>query len=169
MLDVISQLYEHDKQTEGMDGGARLLFFHQRESGPLLDELWRWIAAQFSESLVEPNSRLGQALSYLQNHRAGLTEFLRTENVPLDNNAAERVLKQAVLLRKNSLFYKTEHGAAISDILLSVIESCRLNRANAWEYLLAVMHNQRAVERSPAQWTPWRWAERARGPSAAAA
>jgi len=36
---------------------------------------------------------------------------------PLDNNEAERTLKQFILMRKNSLFFKTEHGATVGDIL----------------------------------------------------
>jgi len=39
-------------------------------------------------------------------------------NTPLDNNYVERILKRAVLNRKNALFYKTEHGAAVGDILM---------------------------------------------------
>ena len=34
--------------------------------------------------------------------------FLSAPGTPIDNNAAERVLKRFVLFRKNSLFYKTE-------------------------------------------------------------
>jgi transposase len=42
---------------------------------------------------------------------------LTVAGVPLDNNTAERALKRAVLLRKNALFYKNEHGASVGAIL----------------------------------------------------
>ena len=61
-------------------------------------------------------------------------------------------------MRKNALFYKTEHGAAIGDILLSVIETCRLNQVNAWDYLVCVVRQARAVRRDPALWLPWNYA-----------
>lgn len=56
------------------------------------------------------------------------------------------------------LFYKTEHGAAVGDILLSIIETCRLNQINAWDYLVAVVRHGRAVRRDPGSWLPWNYA-----------
>jgi transposase len=38
---------------------------------------------------VEPNSRLGQALTYLLKHWESVTRFLTVPGAPLDNNAAE--------------------------------------------------------------------------------
>ena len=82
-------------------------------------------------------------------------DFLSVLGTPIDNNAAERVLKRFVLFRKNSLFYKTEHGAAVGGILMSLIESCRLNDANPWGYLLTLMRNKEEARRNPAAFLPW--------------
>jgi len=116
-------------QTSGMvvkTGEAVIALYqimhHQARSGPVMGELREWIEKQFADKHVEPNSSLGQALRYVLKHWDGLTKFLSVAGAPLDNNLAERVLKRFVLMRKNSLFYKTEHGAAIGDILLSLIE-----------------------------------------------
>lgn len=38
-----------------------------------------------------------------------MTAWLRVSGCPLDNNAVEGALKQFILMRKNSLFFKTEH------------------------------------------------------------
>jgi hypothetical protein len=35
-------------------------------------------------------------------------------------------------MRKNSMFFKTEYGAAVWDALASLIRTCRLNGVNAW-------------------------------------
>jgi transposase len=43
----------------------------------------------------------------------------------------------------------------VGDLLMSVIETCRANDIRAWEYLVAVMKNARAVRDNPAQWLPW--------------
>lgn len=128
-------------------------------------ELREWIEDQFARHQVEPNSALGQALRYVLRHWEGLTCFLREANAPLDNNAAERALKRAVLLRRNSLFYKNEHGAMVGAILLSLIETCRLNGVGAWAYLLAVMREAAAARKNPAAFLPWNYA---RGEPAAA-
>ena len=94
----------------------------------------------------------------MKRHWRELTTFLRVEHAPLDNNASERSLKRVVLNRKNSLFYKTEHGAAIGDILTSIIETCRLNHVNAWTYLVEVVRQERAVKCDPVRWLPWNYA-----------
>ena len=76
-----------------------------------MEELHRWLQDQLAQQKTEPNSGLGQAITYLLRHWKGLTAFLREANAPLDNNLCERALKRAVLHRKNALFYKTLTGA----------------------------------------------------------
>ncbi|MBA3438624.1 MAG: transposase domain-containing protein [Pyrinomonadaceae bacterium] len=63
-----------------------------------------------------------------------------------------------MLHRKNALFYKTERGADTGDVLMSVIQTCALNGVNVWEYLVAVVKNERAVGRDPTAWLPWNYA-----------
>jgi hypothetical protein len=52
-----------------------------------------------------------------------LTFFLRRAGVPLDNNTCERVLKMAIRHRRNSLFYRSERGAEIGDMFMSLIHT----------------------------------------------
>jgi hypothetical protein len=80
-----------------------------------MERLHMWLDAQFDERRVEPNSGLGQAISYLLKHWNRLTLFLRQPGAPLDNNICERALKKSILHRKNSLFYKTRNGARIAE------------------------------------------------------
>ena len=67
--------------------------------------------AQFSRRLVGPNSNLGKAPQYWLSHWEELTAWLREPGTPIDNNGAVRALKQFILMRKNSILFKTEHGA----------------------------------------------------------
>jgi hypothetical protein len=60
--------------------------------------------------------------------------------------------------RKNALFFRTEQGSAVGDLLMSVIETCRANGIRAADYLVQVMNNARAVRDNPAQWLPWTYA-----------
>jgi len=86
-----------------------------------MGKLQAWLEAQFDERKVEPNSGLGQAISYLLKHWQKLTLFLREPGAPLDNNIVERALKKAILHRKNSLFFKTRNGARRGDLFMSLI------------------------------------------------
>jgi hypothetical protein len=153
-------VYGYEAETKAMTPERRLAH-HQRHSAPVLEQLQRWIEEQFQQRRVEPNSALGKAFSYLQRHWDGLTQFLSQRHAPLDSKAVERALKRVVLHRKNALFFRTEHGAAVGDILMSVIETCRVNGIRAWEYLLQVLRNSRAVREDPSRWLPWTYAQTA--------
>jgi hypothetical protein len=148
VLEAVSKVYEYEAETEGMSPEERLTY-HQSRSGPVMKELKEWIDKQFASRLVEPNSNLGQALRYWLNHWERLTVWLRLPGALLDNNEAERTLKQFILMRKNSLFFKNEHGAAVGDILASLIQTCRLNGVNAWDYLLTIIRNKSDARRNP--------------------
>jgi len=86
-----------------------------------MEEL-HWLKAQLDDRLIEPNSSLGAAISYMLKHWETLTLFLRVSGAPLDNNACERILKMAIRHRKNSLFYKTQRGADVGDLYMSLVQ-----------------------------------------------
>jgi hypothetical protein len=94
--------------------------------------------------LVEPNSALGEAIAYMLNHWDRLTLFLHRAGAPLDNNVVERALKKAILHRKGSLFFRSEHGAHAGDVFMSLIYTCELCGANAFDYLTELQRH--AVE-----------------------
>lgn len=59
---------------------------HQRESGPVMDELHKWMSEQLTGKRVEPNSGLGKAYNYMLKRWDQLTLFLREAGAPIDNN-----------------------------------------------------------------------------------
>lgn len=136
------------------------LQFHQQASGPTMADLREWLKRQSEQKLVEPNSGLGTAINYLRKHWEKLTLFLRVAGAPLDNNICERALKKAILHRKNALFFKTKHGAAVGDLYLSLIHTCELNGGNPFEYLTALQRHAAAVAATPREWLPWNYRER---------
>ena len=89
------------------------------------------LCEQFDQRRVEPNSALGKAISYLLRHWEKLTLFLRVAGAPLDNNICERALKKAIRHRRNSLFYKTPHGAHVGDMFMSLIATCETLRGES--------------------------------------
>ncbi len=95
----------------------------------------------------------------MQNHWTKLTLFLRQADAPLDNNLCERGLKKAILHRKNALFYKTENGAHVGDLFMSLIHTCQLSGANPFQYLTKLQEHGEDVARAPQQWLPWNYQE----------
>ena len=114
---------------------------------------------QLDDQHVEPNSTLGEAIQYMVRHWEPLTLFLRVAGAPLDNNVCERVLKKAILHRKNSLFYRTLGGARIGDIFMSVIHTAELAGVNVFEYLVALLRHEKEVAEKPQAWMPWNYQE----------
>lgn len=156
VLEAIAVIYKNDAvaQERNLSPEARLEF-HQAESGPTMAELQAWLARQFDDHLVEPNSALGEAITYMLKHWDKLTLFLRVPGAPLDNNICERILKKAILHRKNALFYKTCRGAHVGDLFMSLIHTAELCGANAFEYLTALERHAPDVAASPQDWMPW--------------
>jgi hypothetical protein len=167
VLDCLAEVYRADEQAreQGLSPAQRLAL-HQALSGPVMQKLHAWMSAQWAEKKVEPNSGLGEAISYMLKHWEPLTLFLRQAGAPLDNNLCERALKMAILHRKNALFYKTETGALVGDILMSLIHTCRLNGVNPFEYLTTLQKNAALVREDPGQWLPWNYQEQLAPPPA---
>jgi hypothetical protein len=59
--------------------------------------------------------------------------------------------------RKNALFYKTHRGAQVGDLFMSLIHTCQLAGVNPLDYLTWLLRNARELERSPADYLPWRY------------
>ncbi len=158
VIKAFKVIYHNDKvaREEGMSGEERLSY-HQAHSQPAMDDLKAWLGRQFDEKLVEPNSALGEAINYLLKRWDSLTLFLRKAGAPLDNNICERALKKSILHRKNSMFYKTRKGARVGDIYMSLIYTCELNGANAFDYLNQLQLNASDVAANPDRWMPWNY------------
>ena len=154
--EMLGQVYGHDADAHerGLAPEERLRL-HQQRSGPVMEELHRWLEAQFAERKVEPNSGLGKAITYLLRHWRPLTLFLRQPGAPLDNNIVERALKRAVLHRKNALFYRTLNGAHVGDLFMSLIHTCQLCEANSFDYLIELQRHAEELKQDPSEWMPW--------------
>jgi transposase len=165
VLERLGEVYQHEAETKkaGLAPEARLRF-HQERSQKIMDELHQWMTQRLEQKLVEPNSGLGQAFGYMLRHWAPLTLFLRQAGAPLDNNRCERALKMAILHRKNSLGYKTQNGARLGDLFMSLIHTCRLCAANPLDYLNALQRHAKEAREHPTRWLPWNY-ELARAPA----
>ncbi len=160
VIDSLAEIYENDAFTkkENMSDEERLLY-HQEHSGPVMQTLRESMTKQIDEKLVEPNSVLGGAISYMLDHWLALTLFLTVAGAPLDNNICERALKRAVLNRKNAMFYKNEVGAWIGDMFTSIIHTCYLIKVNAMDYLIKLQEYESYMKNDPEKWMPWNYQE----------
>ena len=160
LIEALGKVYHHDAicKEKQMSPEERLQF-HQIHSGPVMDEIKVWATDLIEHKKVEPNSGLGKAIDYMTKRWDRFTRFLHIPNAPLDNNLCEQILKKAILHRKNSLFYRTEHGAFIGDLFMSLITTCSLCGINAFEYLTVLQEHSSELFKDPAKWMPWNYRE----------
>jgi hypothetical protein len=80
--------------------------------GKLIDTAWRHPEAQ-------------RLVKRLRRHRHELFTFLDEADVPFDNNHAERAIRPAVLIRKNSYSNRSRRGADAQAVLMSVYRTLK--------------------------------------------
>lgn len=160
VIGLLRDVYRHDAvaKKEAMTPSERLRF-HQEKSGPRMDTLKAWMEDQITGKKVEPHSSLGKAIQYMSKRWEKLTLFLRVPGVPLTNDVCERLLKTAIRHRNNSLFYKTESGAQVGDILMTLIQTAIESGGNPFHYLTALQKYQSVVAQNPERWFPWNYEE----------
>lgn len=165
VIDTLAEIYKHDQEAKDRNLTAdQRLEHHQTHSRPLMQDLKIWLETKLEGRDVEPNAGLGKAMKYMLKNWDALTRFLEVPGAPLDNNLCEQLLKRSILHRKNSLFYKTEHGAYIGDLFMSLIHTCNLQDVNPFEYLAALQSHSSDIFQNPQNWLPWNFAKNTANP-----
>ncbi len=164
VLKTLKKVYRNDAlaRRDKLSPQERLEF-HRARSAPLMEKLEEWLLEQLEERHVEPNSGLGEAITYMLNHWKKLTLFLHEPGAPLDNNICERALKKAILHRKNALFYRSERGARVGDLFMSLIHTCELSGVSPFDYLNELQRHAAELEKNPHEWMPWNYRDTLRG------
>ena len=159
ILQLISKIFSHDHQTQGMSDQQRLEH-HQKYSSPVMDRLKHILSSLFEERVIDENSPLAKAASYMLKRWQGFSEFLRTPGIPLDNNETERLLKAAIRYRNNSGFFKTEKSARLGAIIMSILATCAACGVNPMDYITQLQIHESEVKRNPHLWLPWNYKDR---------
>jgi hypothetical protein len=158
VLEALKAIYKNDAIARKRKlSPTERLRFHQAQSGSVMENLHTWLNRQLDDRLVEPNSALGEAITYMLKHWEKLTLFLRKPGAPLDNNICERALKKAILHRKNSLFFRSQKGAHAGDVFMSLIYTCELCGANPFDYLTELQRHAEELASDPQNWMPWNY------------
>jgi hypothetical protein len=85
------------------------------------------------------NKNVKRLLKRLRRYRDALFTFLDHPEVPSDNNHAEREIRPAVVMRKNSLCNRSDHGADVQAILMSVYRTLKLRGLDPLETIVGAL------------------------------
>ena len=108
----------------------------QSMSRPLWEELRAWLQLQRQRVAGGAN---GQAIDYSLNHWQALTLHLQDGAVPIDNNHLEQQIKPWKLGAKNWLFVGSELAGERAVVVMSLVQSAKLNQLDPWAYLRDVL------------------------------
>jgi len=109
------------------------LALRQKYSRRVLELLRSWLQEHKEEQV--PGTPLAKAIGYALNQWERLQAFLENGQIDPDNNSTERAIRPVTLFRKNSLFASNEHGGERAALFYSLVESCKLNGIDPFEYL----------------------------------
>ena len=168
---LIAKLYEVEGDARELEPDARWRLRQQR-SRPIVEELHRWLTEQ-RQRLAKADVT-AKAIDYALSNWRGLTRYLDDGDVPIDNNAAENAVRPLCVGRKNWLFVGSQQAGERAAVVLSLIESAKLNGHDPWAYLKDVFerlptHKQRDLAQLlPHNWQPAGNAVVANSPTVAA-
>ena len=138
VVDIIGKLYNIKKKIIDLNDDE-IYQTRQKESKPIIEELHKKLLHYKDQA--PPTSILGKAICYPLNQWAKLIAYLEDGRIRIDNNDCERAIKPFVIGRKNWLFSKSHKGAEASSIIYSIIEICKANDVNTYDYLRYLFEN----------------------------
>ena len=87
------------------------------------DRIHRRLAKLIDTPWKDPNAK--RLIKRFRRHQDELFTFLDQEGVPFDNNHAERTIRPAVIIRKNSQGNRSQKGADCQAVLMSVFRTLK--------------------------------------------
>lgn len=154
---LIARLYEVEREVRELEPEARRLW-RQQHAKPVAETLHAWLSQQ-RQKLAKADVT-AKAIDYALSNWPGLTRHLDDGQVPIDNNAAENAVRPLAVGRKNWLFVGSQQAGERAAVVLSLIESAKLNGHDPWAYLKDVFERlptlkQRDLEQLlPHNWRP---------------
>ena len=152
----IAKLYAIEQEIRGCLADERLRV-RQVRARPLVDDLKIWLEDQLGR--VPPRGGVAMAIRYALARWPALCRFLDNGRIELDNNPVERAIRPVALGRKNHLFAGSDTGADRWAVIVSLIETAKLNNLEPWAYLTDVLermvngHPMRQID----ELLPWNW------------
>ena len=128
----------------------------QTSSKPLCDDLHEWL--KLERQLVPDGSATAKAIDYSLKRWDALTVYLNNGNVQIDNNHIENLIRPWAMGRKAWLFAGSELAGQRAAIVMSLLQSAKLNGHDPWAYLKDVLTrlpghmNNRIDELLPHRW-----------------
>jgi transposase len=151
------QLYEIERQAKGQSEELRLQL-RQDLAVPILEKFKAWLEMDYQKLL--PKSPMREAFTYALNQWQALCRYTEAGFLTIDNNWAEREMKQIAIGRKNWLQFGSPQGGKTAAILYTFTSTCRRLSVEPWAYLrdtltrLPTTQKEQLPNLLPDRWQP---------------
>jgi transposase len=141
LLGQIQQLYRIEANLRQHHAGPRLrAAVRASESRPVVKRLERALIKLKASGRHLPQSLLGTAMDYALGQWPTLETYLADGRVEIDNNLVENAIRPTAIGKKNWLFVGEADAGQRSAIIYTVIETCRRQGLNPYQYLRDVLN-----------------------------
>jgi len=150
-----ASIYGVERELQGLGDDERWAA-RQSLAKPLWERLRAWL--ELERRLVADGGATALAIDYTLRHWTALTLHLDDGAVALDNNHLERQIKPWAMGRRAWLFAGSELAGQRAAIVMSLVQSARLNGHEPWAYLRDVLQrlptqlNSRIEDLLPHRW-----------------
>jgi hypothetical protein len=162
---IVGSAYDKIYETEqiakerGMSDEQRLAF-HQERSASEMQKIKDMCDQKITSRLIDPRSKLWEAVHFFINQWPLLTKFLRISGIQLDTNLCEQSLIAPVRYLAASFNYHTEAGAKVGDEAMSLVATARANGTEPIPWLTHCLEHHDDLATKPENYFPWAYRDR---------
>lgn len=154
-LEQIGLLYEVERNCKDMPAYQRYRY-RKKHSKPILKKLYQWL--KLTIKTLIPRTPISNAVNYMIKHWRAMCNFLANGYLDIDNNKAERAMRRVAIGRKNWLFAGSDQGSKNAAVIYSILEICKQNGINTFDYLKDVLTKLPSAKQSEIKnFTPYNW------------
>ncbi|MFY7825185.1 MAG: IS66 family transposase [Candidatus Planktophila sp.] len=137
-LEFIQSLYALEREfAEVCADVTEVKAARQQRSAPLMQQFKSWLIEQ--QPQLRPKSATAKAVNYALEMFAPMSRYLEDGRLRIDNNLVENSIRPVTLGRKNYMYAGSHKTARNAGLIYSLIESCRINNQNPYEYLVEMI------------------------------
>jgi len=158
-LALYGALYELEREAreQRLDALGRQRLREER-GRPIADALHTWLTLHRAK--VPDGSATAKAIKYSLKRWGALTRYLADGDLPIDNNWMENRIRPVAIGRSNWLFAGSLRAGQRAAVVMSLIQSAKLNHHDPYRYLKDVLERlptqsaSRLEDLMPHRWRP---------------
>jgi transposase len=135
-------LYQIEKEARDRTLSPQDRFaLREQKSTILLTSFKTWLDNHLTKTSEQ--SKIGEAIRYTLSNWELLNNYLKDGRIEIDNNLIENAIRPFAVGRKNWLFMGSPSGAKAGAIFYSLIETCKANNIEPYQYLCTMLSHIR--------------------------